>query len=78
ALLDQTILVGVGNIYASEALFDSSIHPLTPANKLSQAQVDSLLESVEKILQLAYQNCGTTFRSYVDGSGKAGNNIDYV
>jgi formamidopyrimidine-DNA glycosylase len=78
ALLDQNMIAGVGNIYASEALFDSSISPLLRANELSEKKYEKLFISIEKIMKLAYKNCGTSFSDYVDGSGKTGDNLRFL
>ncbi len=77
-LLDQALLAGVGNIYASEALFMAKISPFAIGSHLTSKQMGKLLVAVEKVLQLAVDNCGTTFSNYVDGTGKAGNNLGYV
>lgn len=77
-LLDQAIVVGVGNIYASEALFRARINPLTPGVDLSKAACTRLITAIVDILRLAYDNCGTTFSSYVDGTGKKGDNLAFL
>lgn len=77
-LLDQTVLVGVGNIYASEALFRANIHPLRLGVDITTQEYARLINAVIEILHLAYKNCGTTFSNYVDGSGKRGQNITYL
>lgn len=77
-LLDQSVLVGVGNIYASEALFLSRIHPETAGSSLSSKSLKRLIDAVVEVLNLAYANCGTTFSNYVDGSGTKGKNLEFL
>ena len=72
ALLDQSLIAGVGNIYADECLFASGIHPSRPSNELSTIEVASLAKHLRKILQNAIRAGGSTVRSYVDGNGEAG------
>jgi formamidopyrimidine-DNA glycosylase len=71
-LLDQTVLAGVGNIYADEALFLAGIHPLSPSHQLSVEQVRRLNRSVKLTLRRALRHRGSTLRDYVDGDGNAG------
>lgn len=77
-LLDQSVIVGVGNIYASEALFKAGIHPERPAASLLDRECEQLLFAVIDTLKKAYKNAGTTFSNYVDGSGKKGKNQDFL
>lgn len=71
-IMNAKIVVGVGNIYASEALFSSRIHPLTPANRLTQAEYGQLGSSIKRILKKAIKSGGTTFRDFKDPNGKPG------
>jgi formamidopyrimidine-DNA glycosylase len=71
-LLDQSVIAGIGNIYADEILFDSRIHPVTRAPALSKNDVGRLWESTRKILALAIDAKGSTLRDYVDAEGKPG------
>lgn len=73
-LLDQSVIAGVGNIYASEALFTANIHPERPASAILDHEYKKLLLAIIDTLHRAYENQGTTFSNYVDGSGKKGNN----
>lgn len=72
-LLDQRRIAGLGNIYVSEALFESGIHPSKPALKVKR-RAAALLDAVRLVLNRALENRGTTLRDYVDGAGLAGNN----
>lgn len=72
ALLDQKIVVGIGNIYASEALFDAKISPLRLANKISEEECKKLIASICKILQNAIKAGGSTLRDYEKPDGSLG------
>jgi formamidopyrimidine-DNA glycosylase len=71
-LLDQTIVAGVGNIYADEALFRSGLHPGRRGRSLTIAECDRLRESIEAVLTRAIESRGSTIRDYVGGSGLRG------
>ena len=71
-LLDQTVIAGIGNIYADEILFDSGIHPVTRAAALTKRDLGRLWEATRKILALAIEAKGSTLRDYVDAEGRAG------
>lgn len=75
-LLDQSVIAGVGNIYADEALWRSRIHPLTPANRLTLDQVELVLQSVRMVLRQALTNGGSTLRDYRDSYGAKGTQQD--
>jgi formamidopyrimidine-DNA glycosylase len=71
-LLDQTVVAGVGNIYADEALFQARLHPAKRGRSLSVAECDRLREAVEAVLTKAIASRGSTIRDYVGGSGLRG------
>jgi formamidopyrimidine-DNA glycosylase len=72
-LLDQTVLSGIGNIYADEALWHARIHPETPACSLSTRAVNRLLADVRAVLERALAEGGTSFDAqYVNVNGQAG------
>lgn len=72
-LLDQTVLSGVGNIYADESLWRSKIHPLTRSNHLSRKRLSVLLTHVNDVLSEALGSGGTTFDGlYVAVNGESG------
>ncbi len=73
-LLDQTVVAGLGNIYADEALFLAGIHPARRASFLSENEAERLYRAVIDVLRQGIKNRGTTFRDYVDGAGKSGSN----
>ncbi|MEI7658608.1 MAG: bifunctional DNA-formamidopyrimidine glycosylase/DNA-(apurinic or apyrimidinic site) lyase [Phycisphaerae bacterium] len=71
-LLDQSVLAGVGNIYADESLFLARLHPLTPARDLTPRHWDTLAARIRDVLQAAIAQGGSTLRDYVDALGRAG------
>lgn len=66
-ITDQTLIAGIGNIYADEVLFDCKIHPLTPCRLISKAQWMEIIQSARKILKQAIQSGGSTIKSYHPG-----------
>lgn len=72
ALLDQTLIAGIGNIYADEALFYAKIHPLNPACSLSVSQIQTLNRSIKLVLRRAISAGGSTIRDYVNADGDRG------
>lgn len=73
ALLDQTIVAGVGNIYADESLFLSGILPTKLCAHLSQAEIERLHRQIIEVLQTAIAVGGTTFSNFLNVSGVNGN-----
>lgn len=71
-LMDQAVVVGVGNIYAAEALFMAGISPLRPAGKVSRARYVALAEAVKAILAHAIARGGTTLRDFLSPDGAPG------
>lgn len=71
-LMDSHVVVGVGNIYANEALFKAGIHPLRAAGRIGEDRYDRLAEEVRNILAYAIQRGGTTLRDFVSGHGEPG------
>jgi formamidopyrimidine-DNA glycosylase len=72
-ILDQTLVAGLGNIYADEALFLSKIHPNTQACDLTFDQIASLRESAINVLSTSIEQGGTTFSNYLNVQGTNGN-----
>lgn len=72
ALLDQSIVNGIGNIYASEALFDAGINPTRPAGNLSQKDCGRLVQSIRKILRQAIEAGGSSIHDYRKPDGSLG------
>lgn len=71
-IMDSKNVVGVGNIYASEALFHAGIHPKLASGKLSRVRATVLAEKIKWVLGKAIENGGTTLRDYVNGTGQPG------
>jgi formamidopyrimidine-DNA glycosylase len=71
-LMNGQIVVGVGNIYASEALFRAGIRPRRPAKRLTRAEFDALAKSIKVVLRAAIRAGGTTLRDYVNPEGAPG------
>jgi formamidopyrimidine-DNA glycosylase len=71
-LLDQTVVAGVGNIYADEALHRAGLHPQRRGRSLSTAEADRLREAVAAVIAAAIESRGSTIRDYVGGSGLRG------
>jgi len=71
-LMDGHVVVGVGNIYASEALFRAGIHPARGCHRVSGTRLGSLVAEVKVVLQQAIERGGTTLRDFLDQSGQPG------
>lgn len=71
-IMDNAVVVGVGNIYASEALFKAGIDPRREAKSVSRARYDRLADEIKLVLANAIQQGGTTLRDFVGGDGKPG------
>jgi formamidopyrimidine-DNA glycosylase len=71
-LMDSHVVAGVGNIYASEALFRAGINPKMPARRIGRARYDLLGEKIRETLEAAIQAGGSTLRDFVGGDGRAG------
>ncbi len=71
-IMDSHIVVGIGNIYAAEALFLAKIHPATPAQLLTTKQYETLIEAIQYVLQAAINQGGTTLRDFVNSEGNPG------
>lgn len=71
-LMDQKTVVGVGNIYASEALFLAGISPERPPGRLSRRECEVLVESIRQVLTQAIEKGGTTIRDFVSTGGELG------
>lgn len=71
-LLDQSIIVGIGNIYADEILFLSKINPHTKGKDLTENNLKDIIENTKKVLEKAIKEGGTTIRSYTSEEGVTG------
>jgi len=77
-LMEQGLISGIGNIYASEILFDAKIDPRKKSSSLKNKEVEKLLESIKKILKKAILMRGTSVSDYRDASGKKGSFQDVL
>ncbi len=71
-LLDQTLISGIGNIYADESLFASKVLPSRTVNKLNESEINLLYQNIKKILKLAITKGGTSIRDYRRAGGEEG------
>jgi formamidopyrimidine-DNA glycosylase len=71
-IMDGKVVVGVGNIYANEALFLSGIRPDRAAGRVSRARYTCLADNIKQVLTSAIEQGGTTLRDFVGGDGKPG------
>jgi formamidopyrimidine-DNA glycosylase len=72
-MMRQDRIAGMGNIYASEALFRAGVDPRRPAGSLSSAEVRALRQAVGDVMRQSIKNMGTTFSDYADAKGESGN-----
>jgi formamidopyrimidine-DNA glycosylase len=73
ALMDQRLVVGVGNIYASESLFRARLHPARPAGALTPREAQRLARAIRQVLCEAIEAGGSSLRDYVQSNGELGN-----
>ncbi len=78
ALLDQTVIAGIGNIYADESLWGAKIHPAMFVRSLSDAKIKRLHKSIRDVLQLSIDKGGSSDRNYVDAEGKKGSYLNFA
>ena len=78
AIMDQTLIAGVGNIYANDALWESSINPQTQVNQLSVEQLASLLKSIKLVLNEGIKYGGATVDNYLNIQGVGGHYQDHL
>jgi len=72
-LMDQKFIAGIGNIYASEILFKSKIHPTMIAKSISSFQIKKLIKSIKEVLYSAIKNGGSTIRDFMFNENNKGN-----
>jgi formamidopyrimidine-DNA glycosylase len=75
-ILDQSIIAGLGNIYADEALFYASIHPERRAGTISEMECAKLLEGARTVMERSIESGGSTMATYVNADGSRGNYLD--
>ena len=75
-ILDQTVICGLGNIYADESLFMSRIHPETRAGLITKGEAESLLKSAREVMDKSIASGGSTMKTYVKADGTRGDYLD--
>lgn len=78
ALLDQSVIAGIGNIYADEALWGAFINPATRVRDVLDEDLKLLLDEVRFVLNLSIEKGGSTDKNYVNAEGKRGSYIDFA
>lgn len=78
AILDQTVLAGVGNIYADESLWGAKIHPSIRVKDVPLTKLKKLHSEIQFVLKLSIEKGGSTDKNYVDAEGKRGSYIDFA
>ena len=77
-LLDQSVIAGVGNIYADESLWAAKIHPLTLVRNLSKPRLTKLFQELQYVLTLAIEKGGSSDKNYVNAEGKKGSYMSFA
>jgi formamidopyrimidine-DNA glycosylase len=77
-LLNQELVAGLGNIYVDEACYRAGVRPMRRVGSITKVEQKKLFESIPKILAEALKHRGTTFRNFLDSSGKKGNYTDFL
>lgn len=77
-LLDQTVVAGIGNIYADESLWGAKIHPETKVQDVPQAKINKLFEALQHVLRKSIEKGGSTDRNYVNHEGKRGSYLTFA
>ena len=78
ALLDQTVIAGVGNIYADESLWGAKIHPKRLVNTVTEDEFKLLYTELRAVMNLAIEKGGSTDKNYVNAEGKRGSYMDFA
>jgi len=78
ALLDQTVVAGVGNIYADESLWGAKIHPKRLVSSISQAEFKRLYAELRAVMNLAIEKGGSSNHTYINAEGKKGSYMDFA
>ena len=78
AILDQTVLAGVGNIYADESLWGAKIHPSTRVKDVGDDELEKLLEQIKYVMNLSIEKGGSTDRNYLNAEGQRGSYLEFA
>jgi formamidopyrimidine-DNA glycosylase len=77
-LLDQTVVAGIGNIYADESLWGAKIHPSTLVSNIPKDKLVTLYSSLREVLTLSIRKGGSTDKNYVDAEGRKGSYLSFA
>lgn len=77
-LLDQTVVAGVGNIYADESLWGAKIHPETRVQDIPPKKLETLFNELQKVLRLSIEKGGSTDKNYVNAKGEKGSYLQFA
>lgn len=78
AILDQSVIAGIGNIYADEALFLAKVHPASKVKDLTDDELALILESAIKVMKLSIKLGGSTDKNYIDAKGNRGIYLNFA
>lgn len=78
AILDQTVLAGVGNIYADESLWGAKINPAERVKNVSDERLTTLLDEIKQVMNLSIEKGGSTNKNYVNAEGKRGSYMEFA
>ncbi len=77
-LLDQTVIAGVGNIYADESLWGAKIHPQRLTGSLTNREIEQLYQEMRSVMNLAIEKGGSSNHTYINAEGKKGSYMDFA
>ena len=78
AIMDQSVMAGVGNIYADEGLYAARIHPATLVERVSPVKLKRLYEALREVMRLSISLGGSSDKNYVDAEGKRGSYLKFA
>lgn len=78
AILDQTVLAGVGNIYADEGLWGAQIHPASRVKDVPREKINDLWHEIREVMNLAIEKGGSSNHTYINAEGKKGSYMDFA
>jgi formamidopyrimidine-DNA glycosylase len=78
ALLDQTVVAGVGNIYADESLWGARVHPRRLVGTITDEEFEGIFTQLREVMSLAIEKGGSTDKNYVNAEGKRGSYLDFA
>jgi formamidopyrimidine-DNA glycosylase len=78
ALLDQTVVAGIGNIYADESLWGAKVHPKRLVKTVTSEEFGAIYRELREVMAIAIEKGGSTDKNYVNAEGKRGNYLDFA